>query len=583
MLRLLLALFFGLFLILSLASYSIADPSWWRVSPHKFSKMPVINHAGIMGAQLADTLYLIFGSSAWFCPLIVAHWMRMEFHHSHRKSALSGWLLIMTGVSIFFELFASHRMYALPSGPGGYLAVKAVAVGPWIIGGWGLLMSAGFSILTGVLIVAPFNLAYVMMRIQHLSARFFVRKQLIQSDRGGSKKTIKSHFLEDVSLATPKASEPQSIWVQDGQRLIEKLKEYGVSAKVVNIIEGPVIVRFELQLAAGERGQKIANLSKDLSRTLKMGPINVIQHVPGKPVMAVEVPQPKRQLIPYYPLLKESLTYGTLPLILGVTPQGDSVLTDLAKLPHLLVAGSTGSGKSVAVNAMILSLIASAHRTAMKFLLIDPKILEFACYQNLEQLAAPVITEPHHAVAALRWCVDLMQQRYKILAEHQVQHIAQYHHNIGEKAIKDMPYFVVIIDELADLMLMTKKAVEEPIARIAQKARACGIHLIIATQRPSVDVITGLIKANIPARIALAVSSKIDSRTVLDQQGAENLLGAGDALFLSPNGHHIERVHGAYVSDTERKTVLDECSQKAPEFMISLEELCSRYGDEQFD
>jgi len=272
-----------------------------------------------------------------------------------------------------------------------------------------------------------------------------------------------------------------------------------------------------------------------------------------------------------------------LPIALGVTPQGEPVSLDLAQLPHLLVAGATGAGKSVAMNVMLMSLMTSCGSDKLKLVLIDPKILEFACYQGCQHLAMPVITEPTHAVAALRWCVQVMQDRYQILAQHNVQHIRQYHQKVSESAAASMPYLVVVIDELADLMLMTKKAVEEPIARLAQKARACGIHLVIATQRPSVDVITGLIKANIPARLAFAVSSKIDSRTIIDQQGAEDLLGAGDSYLLVPSHHQLMRVHGAYLSDADRQELLLKYSPVQPSYMVSLSTVLSEYSDKSFD
>ncbi len=363
-------------------------------------------------------------------------------------------------------------------------------------------------------------------------------------------------------------------------RLIErKLADFGVQVKVIAALPGPVITRYEIEPAVGVKGSQIVNLARDLARALALISIRVVETVPGKSCMALELPNSKRQTVKLSEIIS-SRPYNDmaspLTVSLGKDIGGLPVVTDLAKTPHLLVAGTTGSGKSVGINAMILSLLYKAEPEQVRLILVDPKMLELSVYEGIPHLLAPVVTDMKQAHNALHWCVGEMEKRYKLMSSLGVRNLAGFNSKIREaekrgehipnplsltpeapEPLTTMPFIVVIIDELADLMMVVGKKVEELIARLAQKARAAGIHLVLATQRPSVDVITGLIKANIPTRMSFQVSSKIDSRTILDQMGAESLLGQGDMLYLAPGTGYPTRVHGAFVSDDEVHRVVE--------------------------
>jgi DNA segregation ATPase FtsK/SpoIIIE, S-DNA-T family len=374
--------------------------------------------------------------------------------------------------------------------------------------------------------------------------------------------------------------------MEELSRLLEvKLAEFGVDVTVVAVHPGPVITRMELQPAPGVKVNQITNLAKDIARSLSTKSVRVVEVIPGKTTVGLEIPNEKRELI-YFAETMQSAAFeqakSPLTLALGKDIGGAPVVADLARMPHLLVAGTTGSGKSVGINAMILSLLYNATPREVRLIMVDPKMLELSIYEGIPHLLAPVVTDMKDAANALRWCVAEMERRYKLMAALGVRNIASCNTKVREAIAIDepipdptfkplvpdadlpiprlepLPYIVVVIDELADLMMVVGKKVEELIARLAQKARAAGIHLILATQRPSVDVITGLIKANIPTRIAFQVSSKIDSRTILDQMGAESLLGNGDMLYLPPGQGLPVRVHGAFVSDNEVHRVVDD-------------------------
>ena len=357
-------------------------------------------------------------------------------------------------------------------------------------------------------------------------------------------------------------------------RLIEKkLRDFGVEVKVLAAAPGPVVTRYEIEPATGVKGSQVVNLAKDLARSLSMVSIRVVETIPGKNFMALELPNSKRQTIRLSEILGSSVyneAKSMLTMGLGKDIGGNPVVADLAKMPHVLVAGTTGSGKSVGINAMILSLLYKAEARDVRMLMIDPKMLGMSVYEGIPHLLAPVVTDMRQAANGLNWCVGEMERRYKLMSKLGVRNLAGYNHKLDEakeqgqsltnpfsltpddpEPLDRLPHIVVVIDELADLMMVVGKKIEELIARLAQKARAAGIHLILATQRPSVDVITGLIKANIPTRIAFQVSSKIDSRTILDQMGAEALLGMGDMLYLPSGTGFPIRVHGAFVSDDE--------------------------------
>jgi S-DNA-T family DNA segregation ATPase FtsK/SpoIIIE len=386
-----------------------------------------------------------------------------------------------------------------------------------------------------------------------------------------------------------------------------KLKDFRIDAHVVSAHPGPVITRFELEPAPGVRGSQISSLDKDIARGLSLVSVRVVDVIPGKNVIGLEIPNAHREIV-YLSEIFGSREYGDarspLSLALGKDIGGRPVVVDLQKMPHLLVAGTTGSGKSVALNAMVLSLLFKAKPADVRMIMIDPKMLELSVYDKIPHLLAPVVTDMKEAANALRWCVAEMERRYKLMAAVGVRNLAGFNKKVRdaeaagqplpdplfkanpdapeEKAepLQPLPFIVVIIDEFADMMMIVGKKVEELIARLAQKARAAGVHLILATQRPSVDVITGLIKANIPTRIAFQVSSKIDSRTILDQSGAETLLGNGDMLYLPPGTATPERVHGAFVGDDDVHKVVEWLrTQGEPNYIDGVLEEVQTLGD----
>jgi S-DNA-T family DNA segregation ATPase FtsK/SpoIIIE len=367
-----------------------------------------------------------------------------------------------------------------------------------------------------------------------------------------------------------------------------KLADFGVQVDVVEVHPGPVITRFELLPAPGIKSAQISNLSKDLARGLSVVSVRVVEVIPGKSTIGLEIPNTSKQIVYLSEILRSEVydnSKSPLTLALGKSIGGRPQVADLAKMPHLLVAGTTGSGKSVALNAMILSLIFKATADQVRLVMVDPKMLELSVYEGIPHLLAPVVTDMKEAANALRWCVGEMERRYRLMASLGVRNLAGYNRKVVEAAdkgqpftdplfnpeldleiteppeLEPLPYIVVIIDELADMMMIVGKKIDELIARLAQKARASGIHLILATQRPSVDVITGLIKANVPTRIAFQVSSRVDSRTILDQMGAEQLLGHGDMLYLPPGTSLPDRVHGAFVDDHEVHAVVEYLKQ----------------------
>ena len=419
---------------------------------------------------------------------------------------------------------------------------------------------------------------------------------------GSSESGLPQVGLLDAALQHQETVSPDTLEMTS--RLIEKkLKDFGVVVRVVAAMPGPVVTRYEIEPATGVKGSQIVGLAKDLARSLSLVSIRVVETIPGKNFMALELPNVKRQTIKLSEILdsqvyrdgKSMLTMG-----LGKDIVGNPVVADLAKMPHVLVAGTTGSGKSVGINAMILSLLYKAEPKDVRLLMIDPKMLEMSVYEGIPHLLAPVVTDMKQAAHGLNWCVGEMERRYKLLSKLGVRNLAGYNAKIDEakargefvynplslnpeapEPLERLPHIVVIIDELADLMMVVGKKIEELIARLAQKARAAGIHLILATQRPSVDVITGLIKANIPTRISFSVGSKIDSRTILDQMGAEALLGMGDMLYMASGTGLPVRVHGAFVSDEEVHRVVSYLkTQGEPDYIDGVLEGGTVEGDD---
>ena len=621
-----------LYLALTLVTYTKTDRAWSTTGTGSV----IANRGGVVGAWLSDLLLYLFGLSAWWwvvggVVLVVLGYRRVvhperEQEHPLVLAALGFALVLLSSASL--EAIRLWRLPAsLPLAPGGALGDalgEALARGIGFNGATLLLLAffaVGTSLLFGISwlrvmerIGASVEALFLRVRArreaaldrqigeQHAAERAeFVLQQredleqheplvvvppvvaVPRSERVTREKQrplfteMPDSPLPPLSLLeeAPATTETVSAETLDfTSRLIErKLADFGVSVKVLAAYPGPVITRYEIEPAVGVKGAQIVNLVKDLARALSVVSIRVVETIPGKSCMALELPNPRRQVVKLVELLA-STTYndapGMLTLALGKDIAGKPVVADLARMPHLLVAGTTGSGKSVAVNAMILSLLYKAEPRQVRLILIDPKMLELSVYDGIPHLLAPVVTDMKLAPNALSWCVGEMDRRYRLMSQLGVRNLAGYNQKVADakkagkplthpfsltpdapEPLEEMPLIVVVVDELADLMMVAGNEVEESICRLAQMARAVGIHLILATQRPSVDVITGLIKANLPARIAFRVSSRIDSRTVLDGNGAEQLLGKGDMLFLPPASSRYVRLHGPYISEQE--------------------------------
>jgi S-DNA-T family DNA segregation ATPase FtsK/SpoIIIE len=636
--RALLVGFAALLLAAILFTHSGADPGFSTTGDGG----PLHNLGGRTGAWISDLLLLLFGASAWWWVVLAIGYVVHTFRHlddtplaggRQRWYRLGGFALLLLASTGVEWLRTWHWAVALPDEHGGVLGAALGAGFGALFGFSGgtlillLLMAVGFSLFTGASWLSIgervgewVERAYWWaigtwqayrdrklgeVAVQKREARLSVEKKKLveappiriepvmkevpQSERAITEKQAPLfsdlpdsplpplHLLDPadaaVETASPEALEFTSLMIE------RKLAEFGVEVKVVSASPGPVITRYEIEPAMGVKGSQIVNLSKDLARTLSVTSIRVVEAIPGKHTMGLEIPNAKRQIVRLSEILGSKAYHDSasaLTVTLGKDIAGNPVVADLGKMPHLLVAGTTGSGKSVGVNAMILSLVYKSDPSMVRMIMVDPKMLELSIYEGIPHLLAPVVTDMKQAASALNWCVAEMERRYKLLSAVGVRNLAGYNQKVRDarkagtplthpfsltpdnpEPLDTMPMIVVMIDELADLMMVVGKKVEELIARLAQKARAAGIHLILATQRPSVDVITGLIKANIPTRIAFQVSSKIDSRTILDQMGAEALLGQGDMLYLPPGTGLPQRVHGAFVSDAEVHRVVD--------------------------
>ncbi len=622
------------YLLLVLLTYSKSDPGW----SHSVPSGVVTNSGGRIGAFTADLLLNFFGLSAYWWVFFLgfavrAHYRRLEgeLPLDRRSQAIvtSGFgLLLLSSASL--EALRMHSLSAqLPLAPGGILG-DSLARGllSWF-GFTGATLLLLFGCAIGSSLMTGLSWLAVMERLgaglerawQTAVDRWYLyrerrqgqqavaeREEAVQEDRKRlelneqplhieppAPKIERSERVErerqkplfenlpdsplpPVRLLDEPSGEMHTLSEETlayTSRLIEKkLLDFGVEVKVVAAYPGPVITRYEIDPATGVKGAQIMNLVKDLARSLSVTSIRVVETIPNKAYMGLELPNPTRQTVRLSEILGSQVyadLHSPLTLALGKDISGKPIVADLAKMPHLLVAGTTGSGKSVGINAMILSLLYKATPNEVRLIMVDPKMLELSVYEGIPHLLAPVVVDMKQAARALSWCVREMDRRYKLMSLLGVRNLGGFNQKIreavkagsplpdplalpggeGPPPLEELPFVVVVIDELADLMMVVGKKVEELIARLAQKARAAGIHLILATQRPSVDVITGLIKANIPTRIAFQVSSRIDSRTILDQQGAESLLGQGDMLFLPPGTGHPQRVHGAFVADEE--------------------------------
>jgi S-DNA-T family DNA segregation ATPase FtsK/SpoIIIE len=630
--------FVALLLAVILATHDTADPGFTTTGQGE----GLHNLGGHAGAWVSDLLLMLFGVSAWWWVALALGYVIHTFRHldeiplaggRQRALRLGGFGLLLLSSTGVEWLRGWHWTGGLPDVAGGVLGSFVGEGLGTLLGFTGgsllllLLMAVGFSLFTGVSwlemtertgewVERAWSKAILTwhayrdrklgeVAVQKREAKVQVVKKKIedappiriepvvreipQSTRAVSEKQVPLfsdlpdsplpplHLLdpadEAVETASAEALEFTSLMIE------RKLAEFGVEVKVVSASPGPVITRFEIEPATGVKGSQIVNLAKDLARTLSVISIRVVEAIPGKHTMGLEIPNPKRQIVRLSEILGSKAyadSASPLTVTLGKDIAGNPVVADLGKMPHLLVAGTTGSGKSVGVNAMILSLVYKADPATVRMIMVDPKMLELSIYEGIPHLLAPVVTDMKQAASALNWCVAEMERRYKLMSAVGVRNLAGYNQKVRDakkagtplthpfsltpdnpEPLETLPAIVVVIDELADLMMVVGKKVEELIARLAQKARAAGVHLILATQRPSVDVITGLIKANIPTRIAFQVSSKIDSRTILDQMGAEALLGQGDMLYLPPGSGLPNRVHGAFVSDAEVHRVVD--------------------------
>ncbi len=617
----------------------------------------VHNKAGLLGAWISDLGYFLLGYSVWWLvPIGLRAWFgALAPRGAAAATAHRAPAVVWVGIALLLAASCAlewTRLYQwethLPGHAGGVLGYT---LGPlstrWLgFAGSGVLWIA--ALVAGMALALQFSwlslAEWIGERIdslrelrQHRKERAEDRrigeKALIERDRDSSAETPavplsvaplviapavievpkservakerqKPLFVEladtrlpqvdllDEAPARQESVTPESLEMTS--RLIEKkLKDFGVEVRVVAASPGPVITRYEIEPAVGVKGAQVVNLAKDLARSLSLVSIRVVETIPGKNYMALELPNARRQTIRLAEILGSKVyndAASQLTIALGKDIVGNPLVADLAKMPHCLVAGTTGAGKSVGINAMILSLLYKAEARDVRLILIDPKMLELSVYEGIPHLLCPVVIDMKQAAHALNWCVAEMERRYKLMSKLGVRNLAGYNRKIADatdrgetipnpfsltpeapEPLERLPNIVVLIDELADLMMVVGKKIEELIARLAQKARACGIHLVLATQRPSVDVITGLIKANIPTRLSFQVSSKIDSRTILDQMGAEALLGQGDMLYLAPGTGQPVRVHGAFVSDEEVHRVVDYLrSQGEPNYIEGL-------------
>ncbi len=639
----------ALYLVLVFATFHRTDPGW----SHSASDAVTRNAGGVVGAYLADLLLYLFGVSAYWWVALCAYIVVWGYRRLDGSGlidrrplglALGGFALLLLA-SAAIERLRLHTLVAeLPFAPGG---VVGKVLGDGLLDGLGftgatlvvlMVAAVGLSLFTGVSWLALAEAVGLALESTYAALRdawdrrrdrrlgelareereFVVNieklreedhpplriepavAEIKKSERVQKEK--QAPLFEDLPdtplpplklLDEPKheGGEVSAETLEFTSRLIEKkLSDFGVSVKVLAAYPGPVITRYEVEPAVGVKGSQIVNLVKDLARALSVVSIRVVETIPGKSCMGLEIPNPQRQTVRLSEILGSEAyhaMHSPLALALGKDIAGNPVVADLARMPHLLVAGTTGSGKSVALNAMILSLLYKSELPHVRLILIDPKMLELSVYQDIPHLLAPVVTDMKQATNALSWCVAEMDRRYKLMNWLGVRNLSGFNHKVAEaekhgrklddpftldsgepQPLKPLPHLVLVIDELADLMMVVGKKVEELIARLAQKARAAGIHLILATQRPSVDVITGLIKANIPTRIAFQVSSKVDSRTILDQSGAEALLGSGDMLYLPPGTGLPQRVHGAFVADHEVHKVVEHLKSLAkPEYL----------------
>ena len=621
----------------SLLSYSPLDKLFWNVAGNLGKAH---NLFGTVGAHLSGGLFDLLGMGAFWLPLILFVLSLITFKGRSLSSPVKGMITVLIMLASFSALlslqFERGLLYrGTIMAAGGIIGLHIAGLSISILNSFGSYVCLASIFAISLLTVTRLSFGWIFSRLGLWILGIFKKIRDIVTKRKERKKRAKKTLVArdkikkkpkvNIVETTKKESPPsprqkkfafmqrpgefelpsldlldtppektnvtfqREALEMNARRLEKKLEDFGVEGEVVEILPGPVITMYEYKPAPGVKISKVAGLSDDLALTLRAQSIRIVAPIPGKAAIGIEIPNNQRQMVYLKELLSSSAytdTKSKLPIALGKDITGSAVVADLAKMPHLLVAGATGTGKSVSINAMIQSLLYTTTPETARFLMVDPKRIELSVYQDIPHLLHPVVTEPKDANKALKWAVREMERRYMLLSDRGVRNIDSYNRKIvkqpkqkdpiregGEEGGEDrgtdrhLPYIIIIIDELADLMMVSSKEVEESITRLAQMARAAGIHLIIATQRPSVNVLTGIIKANFPTRLSFQVSSKVDSRTILDTNGAEHLLGDGDMLFMPPGVGRLQRIHGAYISDEEVKEVADFLrSQKKPDY-----------------
>jgi len=657
----------GIFLFLSLVSYSPIDPSFFSYTSAKVKE--IHNWMGIVGAYISSFLFQGFGFPSFLIPFLLGLYACSFIFHwqiKHLSLKWVGWSAILLATSSLFGLWLKPiRFFPQDILVGGFLGeiLSRTLVRYFNPPGATILLLVililSFILGTGLSFISVIrNLANLVRRLgekigtlkmvrrerAQRAKKFVKRKQekeeaqettppmVVEKAPPPTKKeeiieqvtfefleTKKTFQLPPISLLEADVEKRQKIdrdsLIMNSRILEKKLLDYGVEGRVVEVRPGPVITVYEFEPAPGVKVSRIVNLADDLALALSALSVRIVAPIPGKAVVGIEVPNTNRETVFLKEIIdsdafrasKSKLSFG-----LGKDISGEPFIVDLARMPHLLVAGSTGSGKSVSINSMICSILFKATPEEVRFLMIDPKMLELSDYEGIPHLLLPVVTNPKKAAIALNWLVNEMERRYTVLAEKSVRNIEHYHQKM-EKELKEkgkvykrkgdilegkgeepsepmewIPYIIVVIDELADLMMISSREVEESITRLAQMARAVGIHLLLATQRPSVDVLTGIIKANFPARISFQVTSRVDSRTILDTIGAEHLLGAGDMLFLPPGSSKLIRIHGAFVASPEIKRIVEFLKKQGkPSYdssiLLEVKKEKEATGEEEYD
>ncbi len=585
----------GIYILLSLATNHLKDPVFFFRTAE--SPGQIHNLGGIIGSHISGWFLILFGIAAFIIPgLLIAYGIKRLIGRERHKIYLFGGLLFILSSSLLIALLSLTFTISIeryPDGIGGLLGRAIAHVANRLLSPPGAYIFSLSTFLSSIILMSPVSITSLAFRRKKRKDKKVqdIEEQLEKRIDEEREKNVLEE--QEVSLPKPDAARPRKIGgyelpsldflklydstttrpskeeLLENSTLIErKLEDFDVEGKVTQVHPGPVVTMYEFEPAPGVKINRVVSLTDDLALALRARSVRV-SPIAGRATIGIEVPNSQRETVSLREILSsESFIKNTSKLTLGLGKDiyGKSVTADLAKMPHLLVAGATGSGKSVSINAMVVSILYKATPFDVKMLMIDPKLLELSAYEEIPHLISPVITNPKEAAEALKKMVLEMERRYKVLAERAARNIERYNSQVGDE--ERMPYIVIIIDELADLMFAMASEVEDSIARLAQMGRAAGMHLILATQRPSVDVITGIIKANFPTRISFQVSSKVDSRTILDSHGAEQLLGKGDMLIMFP-GARIIRVHGSLITEEEIEAITEFIkSQGRPDYTI---------------